>query len=148
MVRATPNSWPFPAIAPHSNLSLLGAVSVSGKRNFEARDKGAEIALGSRCGHSQRPSARAQARQFGRFRQKPGKSLLDRTAWWAREDSNLPPTAHHEKCCMPSMRVQFKHQCAMPSLLRLSFFIFRSVERCAESFLRRLGSSHGCNARS
>jgi hypothetical protein len=49
-------------------------ISVSGKRNFEARDKGAEIALGSRCGHSQRPSARAPARQFGRFRQKPGKS--------------------------------------------------------------------------
>jgi hypothetical protein len=31
---------------PHSNQSLLGAVSVCGKRNFEARDKGAEMAVG------------------------------------------------------------------------------------------------------
>jgi hypothetical protein len=46
MVRATSNSRPFPAIAPHSNQSLLGAVSVAGKRNFEARDKGAEMAVG------------------------------------------------------------------------------------------------------
>jgi hypothetical protein len=29
-------------------VATLGAVSVAGKRNFEARDKGAEIALGSR----------------------------------------------------------------------------------------------------
>jgi len=59
MVRATPNSRSFPAVAPYSNSnqSPLGAVSVSGKRNFEARDKGAEIALRSQCDHSQRPSA-------------------------------------------------------------------------------------------
>ena len=37
---------PFPAVAAHSNRSLLGAVSVAGKRNFEARDKGAEMAVG------------------------------------------------------------------------------------------------------
>jgi len=46
MARATPNSRPFRAVAPHSNQSLLGAVSVAGKRNFEARDKGAEMAVG------------------------------------------------------------------------------------------------------
>ena len=46
MVRATSNSWPFLAIAPHSNQSPLGAVSVAGKRNFEARDKGAQMAVG------------------------------------------------------------------------------------------------------
>ena len=37
---------PFPVVAAHSNRSLLGAVSVAGKRNFEARDKGAEMAVG------------------------------------------------------------------------------------------------------
>jgi hypothetical protein len=37
---------PFPAVAAHSNRSLLGAVSVAGKRNFEARDKGAKMAVG------------------------------------------------------------------------------------------------------
>jgi hypothetical protein len=55
---------------------------------------------------SQRPSARAQARQFGGFRQKPGKSLLDRTAWWGWEDSNQVPSTQscrtslrHGRCC-------------------------------------------------
>ena len=34
----------------HSNQSRLGAVSVAGKRNFEARDKGAETAVGIHLG--------------------------------------------------------------------------------------------------
>jgi hypothetical protein len=72
----------------HSNQSPLGAVSVAGKRNFEARDKGAEIALGSRCGHSQRPSASAQARQFGGLRQNRGNLRSAESAWWGWEDSN------------------------------------------------------------
>ena len=50
MARATPNSQPFRAVAPHSNQSRLGAVSVAGKRNFEARDKGAETAVGIHLG--------------------------------------------------------------------------------------------------
>jgi hypothetical protein len=45
-MRDAPNSGPFLAVAPHSNQSLLGAVSVARKRNFEARDKGAEMAVG------------------------------------------------------------------------------------------------------
>ena len=44
------------------NQSLLGAVSVSGKRNFEAGDKGAEIALGSGCKLRRlRPTGRVHA---------------------------------------------------------------------------------------
>ena len=63
--------------APHSNQSLLGAVSVAGKRNFEARDDGAEISLGSRCRHSQRPSAPRASPSIRRSSPKAGKSPLE-----------------------------------------------------------------------
>jgi class 3 adenylate cyclase len=45
----TPARQAFP---PHLNQSLLDVVSVAGKRNFEARDKCAEIAVGNPLGRS------------------------------------------------------------------------------------------------
>jgi hypothetical protein len=66
---------PFPAVAAHSNRSLLGAVSVARKRNFEARGKGAEMAVGI---HLAAETTHQQASPTIRgFSPKAGKSPLD-----------------------------------------------------------------------
>jgi hypothetical protein len=75
----------------HSNQSLLGAVSVAGKRNFEARDKVAEMAVGIHLAARRDQAPSTQARRFGAFRQKPGNLRLSATAWWGWEDSNQVP---------------------------------------------------------
>jgi len=82
------------SITPPYHFSLLFAalLGVAGKRNFEARDNGPEIAVGNPLRRSQRRSTSTQAHKFGDFRQKPT-NLRDRaTAWWGSEDSNYLPS--------------------------------------------------------
>jgi hypothetical protein len=72
---------------PHSNQSLLGAVSFPGNGILRPETKVPKSPsdLMRPLAETRRPNA---SRQCGGFRQKPGKSLLDRTAWWGWEDSN------------------------------------------------------------
>ena len=92
---------PFPVVAAHSNRSLLGAVSVAGKRNFEARDKGAEMAVGihlaARRDHA--PAGKpansglfAKSREISVRRRLCGGAERTQTACQARSLSNRSPS--------------------------------------------------------
>ena len=80
---------PFPAVAAHSNRSLLGAVSVAGKRNFEARDKGAEMAVGIHLAARRDHAPARKPANSGLFAKSREISVL----------SNLAPDEYERPCC-------------------------------------------------
>ena len=72
-------------------VSLLSAVSVSGKRDFAARDETAETAAQRQVSRLWRSASTWIPRQFGAICTTPGNLCLYGTAWWGWEDSNFQP---------------------------------------------------------
>ena len=114
MVTPAPRARPRRLIDVLSNQSPQ-PVSVSGKRDSEARDKACRKRPAS-FGRLQRlnaPKRRQHGAIFAAFEEISG---FDRNAWWAREDSNLQPDRYERASGLPKPKAKLFQRAITPDL--------------------------------
>jgi hypothetical protein len=118
MVSPAPDAWLQHVNVAHSNRVSAGhglrcpATGFQGQRQLGRNPLHAGISL---CRDH---STDGKARQFGAFWRKAGNSQVRKSAWWAREDSNLQPDRYERSALTIELRAQAGcgRQCAPPRL--------------------------------
>ena len=91
-------------VSTTSNQSLLCAVSVSQETGFCVRRQRARKHTVVVRPSLWRPKRGNEARQTWAMRESPGNLLKRRSAWWAREDSNLQPDRYER----PALTIELR----------------------------------------
>jgi hypothetical protein len=82
------------ALSPDSNRVSLRTVSVSGKRNSKAQRRPRRNAYYAKIYLCRDLAPVEDARHWRPIRESLGNRAVRRSAWWAREDSNLQPSGY------------------------------------------------------
>jgi hypothetical protein len=94
------DSAPMAGLATTFGPVFIQDQSASGKRDSSAQRQTAQNRLQARNGLRGDRNAAATARQWRAPWPSRGKPQVRKTAWWAREDSNLQPH-HYERAALP-----------------------------------------------
>ena len=96
----------FPCGSHHIGPVFIQDRSASGKRDSSAQRQTAQNRLQARNGLRGDRNAAARARQLRALWPSPGNLAVRKSAWWAREDSNLQPDRYERSALTVELRAR------------------------------------------